>query len=92
MQNGIVESIGYVGSFIISFTLLPQIIHTYRIRNADGLSLLFLVSNACGTVCMLIYAVFNNLLPILMSNVIILFLILLLIWMTIRFRTFGSNV
>ena len=63
---------GYIGSVFISFTLLPQIVHTFRKKKVDQLSPIFLLNNFVGTFFMMVYAVQETLVPIIVTNAMIL--------------------
>ena len=82
----IVDYIGYIGSILISITFIPQIVHTYKIKDSSGISKPFIFINMIGTVCMLIYGVYENLVPVIISNSLILFLLLLLTFLICIYR------
>lgn len=84
-MNGIII-VGYIGSLLVSVTFLPQVIHTYRIKDASGISKVFMITNLIGTTCMLVYGLYENLLPVLISNCIILTFLILLTILMILFR------
>ena len=70
--------LGYIGGIFIALTLVPQIAHTLRKKRVDQLSPLFLVVNYIGTILMLIYAIQENLIPVIVTNAMILFLLTIL--------------
>jgi MtN3 and saliva related transmembrane protein len=51
------ELIGYVGGFILSFALLPQVIHTYRTKSTRDLSYTWQVMYITGLILYYIYLV-----------------------------------
>jgi uncharacterized protein with PQ loop repeat len=65
------EYIGYAGAFFISINLIPQIIHIYKIKNADSISVISIILGIISSVLMFIYGFFINKIPILISNSII---------------------
>lgn len=62
------EYIGYTGSMLISINLIPQIIHIYKIKNADSLSNLSIFLNILASLVMITYGVFIIKIPIIISN------------------------
>ena len=80
------DVIGYVGSVLISITFSPQIIHTCRLRKSDGLSLLFLVINVCGTSCMVVFGIANELFAIIVSNYLIMLCLFILLFFYFFFK------
>ena len=62
------EYIGYTGTFLISINLVPQIIHIYKIKNADSISTLCIFLNMLSSIVMLTYGVFITQFPIVISN------------------------
>ena len=79
---------GYIGSVFISFTLLPQIVHTFRKKKVDQLSPIFLLNNFVGTFFMMVYAVQETLVPIIVTNAMIL---TFTITLTILYMCFKSR-
>ena len=59
------EILAYNGGFFLGIQLLPQIYKTYTQRNADNLSLPFMICNVTGLTCMGLYSLFNNDIPLL---------------------------
>jgi uncharacterized protein with PQ loop repeat len=51
------ELIGYVGGFILSFALLPQVVHTYRTKSTRDLSYTWQVMYITGLILYYIYLV-----------------------------------
>lgn len=49
------EVIGWLGAFLLGFCGLPQAIHSYRHKNAEGVSWLFLTSWIAGEILTLAY-------------------------------------
>ena len=69
----------------MSVTLIPQIVHTVRVKRVDQLSPLFLFINTTGTVFMIIYSSQETLYPVMITNVIILGSLLVLVGLYIRY-------
>ena len=81
--------IGYIGSFLLSITFIPQLVHLYNIKDSSGISKIFVGINIIGTMCMLTYGIHDKLLPIILSNSVILFLSTVLSVMIIIYRKNG---
>jgi uncharacterized protein with PQ loop repeat len=50
----------YLGGVFLGGQLIPQIYRTYKQKNADNLSLIFLCCNITGLLFMAMYGIFNN--------------------------------
>lgn len=83
----IYEICGTLGSILISFQLLPQLLHTYKVKNTVGLSLKFILINALVCILYIIfgYGVYEMStlkgLPILLSNSTLLICDIILLYM-----------
>lgn len=62
------EYIGYIGTFLISINLIPQIYHIYKIKNAESISMLSVILSILSACVMLIYGIFISQPPIVISN------------------------
>lgn len=60
--------VGYVGCFFLSIFLVPQVYKTYKTRNVEGLSPLFLGMSMTANVLMMYYGSRIHALPVLISN------------------------
>ena len=49
--------IGYIGSFMLSILMLPQIYQTYKSKDASGISIWFLIFELITTSLWIIYGV-----------------------------------
>lgn len=79
------EFVGYAGAALISMTLLPQIVHTCRLRKVEQLSVAFLCLNVAGTGCLLAYGVQGGLWPVIVCNAIVLVQVTVLIGLYLSF-------
>jgi uncharacterized protein with PQ loop repeat len=70
-MNNDYEYIGYAGAFFISINLIPQIIHIYKNKNADSISVTSIILGIISSILMLIYGIFIFKIPIIISNCII---------------------
>ena len=62
------EYIGIASSVIISVMFVPQVVHTYRTKNTDGISYNFLCLNASASILGLIYAIYYEIIPMIIAN------------------------
>jgi len=72
LKNGIIsifEILGITGSLIVSVSVLPQIIKTYRTKKADDLSLLYLGILITGMVMITLYSVYVRNLIFTLGNI-----------------------
>jgi MtN3 and saliva related transmembrane protein len=67
-MNNEYEYIGYAGAFFISINLIPQILHIYKNKNADSISVTSIVLGIISSILMLTYGFFIFKLPIIISN------------------------
>ena len=62
------ELFGYLGALGVSLLLIPQVIKTYKEKNASSLSPGFLVLNIWTALFFLIYGILESILPMLAGN------------------------
>lgn len=68
MTDIIFLSFGYIGACLISTMQIPQIKHTFRQKTVKDLSLYTLSMNLSAAACMLMYASYYRLYPIMLAN------------------------
>ncbi len=64
----LVEGIGLVAGFLISFGLVPQILRVWKLRDAQEISLPFNLLSLAGTVLWLAYGILLGLLSVMIWN------------------------
>ena len=69
MNSTVIDIIGYFGSFLISIILIPQVIKTYKTKDTNGLSYIFLLIGFLAAILMVVYGYFINALPIIFANI-----------------------
>jgi uncharacterized protein with PQ loop repeat len=62
------EYIGITSSVIISIMFVPQVVHTYKTKNTEGISFHFLSLNVSASILGLIYAIYYNVIPMIIAN------------------------
>lgn len=60
----IVDTIGYVGGALLAVQLFPQIYKVIRTKSSKDLSFPFLGLNITGLLCMTMYGLLNNDIPL----------------------------
>lgn len=62
------DIIGYIGVFFISINLIPQIYHTYKIKNSEAISYIFILFGLLSSFFMGLYGILVEKMPIIISN------------------------
>jgi uncharacterized protein with PQ loop repeat len=65
----IVETCGLASSVLITVMFVPQVVHTCRTKDTDGLSYAFLVTNLVASGLGLVYSAHFHILPMMIANV-----------------------
>jgi len=60
---------GYIGSFLLIISLLPQVIKTYKIKNVKALSIPFILLQILTCCFMLTYTSLNKDYPLIIANI-----------------------
>ena len=80
------ELIGYLAAVLTTIAFVPQVLHTWRLRSARGVSLGMYAIFTGGVALWLVYGILLGAWPIIAANVVTLTLALAIIVMTIRYR------
>lgn len=88
--SSVFTDIGLVAAGCSAITFLPQAIHSWSTRSANGLSGPMLAMGAAACTLWLVYGVYFHNLPILFGNSVNLFFTLLLIFFKYHFRQLGE--
>ena len=91
MENQTRTIIGYVGGTLLNITFIPQIYKTYKTKHTEDISLIYMVLQNITCIFCLIYAIFLNENPLIVSNSILLFELLLLLYGKIHFSYLVNN-
>jgi MtN3 and saliva related transmembrane protein len=81
-----IEVMGLLGALLSSITFIPQVVRTWQIKSARGLSMGMLLIVFSSTIVWLVYGFALDLLPVIIANGIIFILSLVLIYFKIRFK------
>lgn len=71
MNDFTINIFGYIGSFLISINLIPQIIRTIQKKTSKNMSYITLCINLLACFFMITYGYKKNLYPIIISNIVI---------------------
>jgi MtN3 and saliva related transmembrane protein len=77
--------VGFMAGFVTTAANLPQVWKTYRTKSGEGLSFRMLLGLAIGVGLWIVYGIMNRLLPLIVTNGVVLLLILSLIGMKLKF-------
>jgi MtN3 and saliva related transmembrane protein len=80
------ELIGYLAAALTTFAFVPQVLHTWRLRSAHGISLHMYAVFASGVALWLVYGLLLGAWPLILANAVTLALALFIIVMKVRFR------
>ncbi len=80
------DIIGYVAACFTTFSLLPQILRIWRLKEARDVSLLLPLMIVIGSVLWSVYGILIRSAPVIAANGIALIIALITIFFTIRYR------
>ncbi len=83
---GIVEYIGYLGSFLTSVTFIPQVYKSWKSRSVGDLSVWMVGIVIFSTLVWLVYGWAISSRPVIVANMVVLLLSLLLLYFKFSFR------
>lgn len=80
------DIVGYIGAGLVAMMLIPQIIHTYKVKHVNGVSIYFIILNILIGIDFIIYSIFLDELPFLISEIIVLLSGLIFLFQYIYYR------
>ena len=83
----LVESIGTIAAVLTTLSFLPQVIKTYKEKNAENLSMLMLVVFFLGVLLWLVYGIVKHSLPLIIANIITGILTVVLIYFKVLYSS-----
>ena len=86
MLSTFTQSVGYLAAICTTIAFVPQAVKIYRSRSAKDISLPMWVIFSVGVFLWLIYGVLIISLPIILANIITLFLSLLILFFKIKYN------
>lgn len=81
-----IDSIGYLAATLTTVAFIPQVLHTWRLRSAGGISVGMYAVFTIGIALWLLYGVLVGAWPIILANAITLALSVSILLMAIRYR------
>lgn len=81
-----VDIVGTIAAILTTASFLPQVIYTFRRKDASGISLGMYSVFVAGVSCWLIYGLMLDAWPIVIANAITLSLALAILIMKLRYR------
>jgi len=84
-MDNVIDLIGFFSGFCTTIAFLPQVIKAYRTRSTKDVSLLMFLVFTIGVGGWLIYGVLLMNIPIIIANILTLFLAFLILIAKIRF-------
>ena len=84
-QNSFIDLMGYLGGIFLMISFLPQVVKTWKTKEADQISIFLLILTLLSGVFYNIYAFMLDLIPVIVMNSIFIVLVLIQLIMTLRF-------
>lgn len=81
-----IDPIGYLAAALTTVAFIPQVLHTWRLRSANGISLGMYLTFTIGVVLWLLYGVLLGAWPIVIANTVTLALTTSVLVLAIRYR------
>ena len=66
------QVVGYIGAVFLTITLFPQLYYTYKLKNADSISIYFLLLQIKTCSLFLTYGILLRELPLILANTLVL--------------------
>ncbi len=77
--------IGYIAGTFTTLSFVPQVIRAWKLKETRDLSPAMLLLFALGVLLWTLYGVWTGSMPIIAANVITFLLILVLLWMKVKY-------
>ncbi len=78
---------GFSAALLTTIAFLPQVIRTYKTKKVDDISLLMLLLFISGLMLWIVYAIQANSVPVLLANLVTLFLNCLILVMKLIYKS-----
>lgn len=82
----LVDTVGTIAAILTTSSFLPQVIHTFRSKDARGISLGMYMVFITGVSCWLIYGLLLRAWPIVVANAITISFAMAILVMKLRYR------
>jgi len=77
--------VGYIAGTLTTLSFIPQVARAWKLKETRDLSLAMLLLFALGVLLWTVYGVWTGSVPIIAANIITFVLILVLLWMKVRY-------
>jgi MtN3 and saliva related transmembrane protein len=77
--------VGYIAGTLTTLSFVPQVARAWKLKETRDLSLAMLLLFALGVLLWTLYGVWTGSLPIIAANIVTFVLILVLLWMKIKY-------
>jgi MtN3 and saliva related transmembrane protein len=77
--------VGYIAGTLTTLSFVPQVARAWKLKETRDLSLAMLLLFALGVLLWTLYGVWTGSVPIIAANIITFVLILVLLWMKVRY-------
>jgi MtN3 and saliva related transmembrane protein len=78
--------VGYIAGTLTTISFVPQVARAWKLRETRDLSFAMLLLFAMGVLLWTLYGVWIGSMPIIAANIITFILILVLLWMKIKYQ------
>jgi MtN3 and saliva related transmembrane protein len=79
-------AIGYLAAILTTFSIIPQIIRVYRLKESRDISLWTISSLSAGILLWFIHGIVIGDPPVILANGVSLLLSVLMLWLVIKYR------
>ena len=79
------EIIGYLATFFLVITLIPQIYHSIKTKKVDDISYIFITLQIITCILFLIYGIMIYKNPLIVANSIVLFQVILFLGLKLKY-------
>jgi MtN3 and saliva related transmembrane protein len=80
------DTIGYIAAFFTTFSLLPQILRIWKLKEARDISMFMPLMASTGAILWLVYGIMIEEVPVIAANAISLLFTLTTLFVTVKFR------
>ena len=85
------NTIGYVAAIFLSILFIPQVVKTYRTKNVQGISLIFLILEVITCILFITYGILIKDIPVIVANCTALLCNILLIVAKLTFNKINND-
>jgi len=80
------DAIGYIAALFTTFSLLPQIIRIWKLKEAKDISLFMPLMICIGAVLWIVYGIIIGEIPVIAANAVALLVALMTLFISIKYR------